>query len=231
MRILLIHDFYQGFGGEDAVVLAERQLLEEHGNEIILYTRHNDEIKSYKIRDKAGFVFDTIYSLRTRREIEALVRASRPDVAYIHNVFPLISPSVYHALHRLRVPMVHVAHDFRFWCPNGWFYIRDRICERCKNGNYLNAVRYCCYRNSCTLTSLYSLSVGFNRSARMIQKIAAFRCMTGFLKEKLIELGIPEEKIFVNPISSTHRKSFLCLEQVTTCCIWVASPPKRAFGR
>jgi hypothetical protein len=34
MKILLIHNFTQGFGGADAVALAERQLLEEHGNEI-----------------------------------------------------------------------------------------------------------------------------------------------------------------------------------------------------
>jgi len=201
MRILLIHDFYQGFGGEDAVVLAERQLLEEHGNEIMVYTRHNDEIKGYAVRDKVLFFLDTIYSLRTRRELRALVRESRPDVAYIHNVFPLISPSVYHTLHRLGVPMVQVVHDFRFWCPNGWFYIRGRICERCKRGNYLNAVRYRCYRNSYTLTSLYSLSIGLNRLAGMTQKIAAFICMTGFLKEKLLELGIPEEKLFVKPHS------------------------------
>src|ERR1019366_4886308 len=93
--------------------------------------------------------------------------------------------------------MVQVVHDFRFWCPNGWFFTQGSICERCKHGNYLNAVRYRCYRNSYTLTSLYSLSIGLNRSARMIQKIAAFRCMTGFLKEKLLELGIAEEKIFV----------------------------------
>lgn len=181
------------------MVLAERPLLEEHGNEIIVYTRHNDDIKGYTVRDKILFFPETIYSLRTRRELGALVRESSPDVAYIHNVFPLISPSVYHTLHRLRVPMVQVVHDFRFWCPNGWFFIRGRICERCKRGNYLNAVWYCCYRNSYALTSLYSLSIGLNRSARMTHKIAAFICMTGFLKEKLLEVGIPEEKIFVKP--------------------------------
>lgn len=199
MKILLIHNFYQRFGGEDAVALVERRLLEEHGNEVTSYTRHNDEIKSYNFQDKIKFFPDTIYSLRTRREIEALVKARKPDVAYVHNVFPLISPSVYHTLHQLRVPVVHVVHDFRFWCPNGWFYVLGRICERCKHGNYLNSLRHRCYRNSYTLTSLYSLSVGLNRWARMTQKIAAFICMTGFLKEKLLELGIPEEKIFVKP--------------------------------
>jgi glycosyltransferase involved in cell wall biosynthesis len=199
MKVLLIHDFYQAYGGEDAVVVAERKLLEEHGNEVTSYTRHNDEIKSYKFQDKVKFFPDTIYSRRTNRELRALVRASRPDVAYIHNVFPLISPSVYHALHRLGGPMVQVVHDFRFWCPNGWFYIRGKICERCEHGNYLNAVRYRCYRDSYTLSALYSASIGINRLAGMLTKISAFICLTEFTKLKLLEVGLPEDKLFIRP--------------------------------
>jgi glycosyltransferase involved in cell wall biosynthesis len=33
----------------------------------------------------------------------------------------------------------------------------------------------------------------------MTQKLAAFICMTGFLKEKLLDLGVPRQKIFVKP--------------------------------
>ena len=192
------------------MVLAERQLLEEHGNEVTSYTRHNDEIKSYNLQDKIKFFPDTIYSLRTSRELRALVRASRPDVAYIHNVFPLISPSVYHTLHSLGIPTVHVVHDFRFWCPNGWFYIRGRICERCKHGNYLNAVRYRCYRDSCTLSALYSASIGLNRLAGMLRKISAFICLTEFTKLKLLEVGVPEDKLFIKP-------NFIDAARVTPC--------------
>lgn len=181
------------------VVLAERKLLQEHGNEVTSYTRHNDEVKSYNLQDKIKFLPDTIYSLRTRRELSALVRASRPDVAYTHNVFPLISPSVYHTLHQLRVPTVQAVHDFRFWCPNAGFYIRGRICERCKHGNYLNAVRYRCYRDSYTLSALYSASIGLNRLAGMLRKISAFICLTEFTKLKLLEVGVPEDKLFIKP--------------------------------
>ncbi len=199
MRILLINNLHQIFGGGDAVALAERQLLENHGNEVIVYTRHNDEIKNYKLRDKVALFLDAIYSLRTRREIRALVRVSRPDVAYVHNVFPLISPSVYHTLYALRIPTVHVVHDFRLWCPNAVFYTNGHICERCKYGNFTNAFLHRCYRESYLLSALYSASLSLNRLCRMMDKIDAFVCLTESSKQKLIEVRIPIEKIFIKP--------------------------------
>ena len=199
MKILLIHNFYQQFGGEDAVALADQQLLQRHGDEVLFYTRHNDEIRAYKFSNKLAFFPQTIYSLHTKKEITTVVTKFSPDVAFVHNVFPLISPSVYHVLRRLSVPTVQVAHDFRPFCPNGWFYTQGRICERCRSGNYLHGLRDRCYKNSYALTALYSLSCGLNRLARVTDKVNAFICLTEFYKRKLLEAGIPERKLFIRP--------------------------------
>lgn len=199
MRILLVHDFYQQYGGEDAVALAERRLLEQHAEDVLFYSRDNAEIRDYNLPDKLAFLLGTIYSHRTRREIAALARLHRPDAAYVHNVFPLISPSLYHVLQRLKVPIVQVVHEFRLLCPNSWFYTEGRICERCKHGNYLHAIRHRCYRDSYVLSALYSASIGINRLAGGMDKIDAFICLTEFSKLKLLEIGVPEEKLYVRP--------------------------------
>ncbi|MBZ5672028.1 MAG: glycosyltransferase family 4 protein [Acidobacteriia bacterium] len=199
MRILLIHNFYQGFGGEDAVALAERQLLENYGNDVFSYTRHNNEIKRYDLRDKLGLIFHTIYSRRTEREISNIVWTWKPEVAYIHNIYPLISPSVYHTLWSLKIPMIQVVHNFRPFCPNGWFFTRGRVCERCKWGNYFHAIRHRCYRNSYLTSTLYSATMGINRLADMVRRIDAFVCLTPFARDKLLGLGIPHSKVFVKP--------------------------------
>src|SRR5712664_1795357 len=104
MKILLIHDFYRRFGGEDAVALSEKQLLQEHGEEVVPYTRHNDEITEYRLRQKLALPGQVIYSRRTSTDLHDLVEKHRPDIAYIHNFFPLISPSVYPTLRSLKVP-------------------------------------------------------------------------------------------------------------------------------
>ncbi len=199
MKILFVHNFYQQFGGEDSVALSERRLLETRGHEVLFWTRHNDEIKSYGVVDKAEFFPQTIYSRRTTRDITQAVARFQPDLAYIHNVYPLISPSVYHTLRALRVPMVQVLHDFRPYCANGWFYVDGQVCERCKFGNHFHGVLHRCYRGSYLLSTLYSATLAMNRRAGMLDKVDAFICLTGFFEQKIRELGIPEDKIFVRP--------------------------------
>jgi len=199
MKVLLVHDFYQTLGGEDAVALAEKQLLESRVDRLHFYERRNIEINDYGLGKKIAFPIHTVYSLRTRREVKDIAKQFQPDFAYIHNVFPLISPSLYHTLHSLQIPMLQVLHDFRFFCPNGWFYTQGQICERCKSGNYMNAIRYRCLRDSYLLSGLYSLSLGANRAAGVLNKIDAIICLTEFSRQKLIEIGLPEGKLHIKP--------------------------------
>jgi len=199
MKILLVHSAYQQFGGEDSVVKAETDLLKRHGDEVYLYSRHNDEIKQFGLVQKALFVPQSIYSWKTSGELEEVVRQCKPDVAFIHNVYPLISPAAYHKLHVLRVPTVQVLHNFRPFCPNGFYYTQGQICEACKGGNYLNAVSKRCYKDSYTLSALYAATLGLNRLGGMVDKISGFICLTEFFRIKMREAGVPESKLFVRP--------------------------------
>ena len=209
IRILVIHNHYQQLGGEQVAVEAQVSLLRERGHEVILYTRDNTEIEHYELSQKVSFFPKTIFSRRTYREIQALVARQRPDVAHVHNVFPLISPSVYRALKDSRVPVVQTVHNFRFLCPNALFYRHGRICERCKYGNTLHAVRWKCYRQSYLLSGLYALTIGLHRRAGTLNLIDRFIALTEFTAQKLVESGLTtQDKISVlgnflpNPLPS-----------------------------
>ena len=199
MRVLLVHSAYQQFGGEDSVVRAETELLKSHGDEVYPYSRHNDEIKDFGLVDKALFFPQSVYSWKTSDSLEDEVRRLRPDVAFIHNVYPLISPAAYHKLHQLGVPTLQVLHNFRPFCPNGFFYTQGQICEACKGGNYLNAVSKRCFKDSYTLSGLYAAALGLNRMGGMLDKISGFICLTEFFRIKMREAGVPESKLFVRP--------------------------------
>ncbi len=199
MKILLVHDFYRRFGGEDAVALSEKQLLQEHGEEVVPYTRHNDEITGYGLQQKLALPAQVIYSRRTRTDLRDLVHRHRPDVAYIHNFFPLISPSVYPTLRSVGVPCIQVVHDFRMLCPNGVFYTQGHVCERCKSGNYLHAVRYRCYGESYLASALASSAIGLHRLGGGLDKVDGYVCLTEFTKQKLLEVGIASERLFLKP--------------------------------
>ena len=160
-------------------------MLERRGHQVIFYSRRNDEIKDFGVADKVRFLADTVYSRRTARDLRSLVAANRPDLAYIHNIYPLISPSIYHVLHALGIPVIQCVHDSRPLCSNGLFYTEGQVCERCKDGNYLQGVVHRCYRNSYLVSGLYAFTLGVNRFANMLEKISAFICLNEFYRSEV----------------------------------------------
>src|SRR5208282_2070488 len=198
MRILCVHNQFQKYGGADAVAAADERLLAEHGD-VVTYTRHSKEIESASQLQKLGMGVDALYSRRTVREITDIVERFRPDIAYVHNVFPLISPSLYDVLYRLRVPSVHIIHDYRLLCPNSRFYVNDQVCERCKLGNFWPAVAKRCVRGSIADSAVYASSLYLNRKLGLMDKIGGYICLTEFTKGLLLEAKIPENKLYVCP--------------------------------
>ncbi|HTW57374.1 MAG TPA: glycosyltransferase family 4 protein [Terriglobales bacterium] len=198
MRILSVHNQFRQYAGSDIVAAADERMFRQHA-EVASYVRNSSEIASAGTLDKARLALDTIYSRRTVREIAEVVRDFRPDIAYVHNVFPLISPSLYHALDRLRVPSVHVIHDFRLWCPNSRFYINNQPCRDCQLGNYWPAVAKRCVQGSTAYSALYAGSLYLNRKLDFTQKIGGYICLTEFAKQLLVESRVPENKIHICP--------------------------------
>jgi glycosyltransferase involved in cell wall biosynthesis len=199
MRVLLVHNFYQQFGGEDAAALAEYELLRRGGIDVRLYSRHNDEIKEYGVGRKLLFPLATIRSARTISDLAVVIEEFRPDVAYLHNLYPLISPSIYGALKRAGVPIVQAIHDFRPFCANGWLYTQGSVCERCLTGGPWNAVTHKCFKDSRALSAIYAAALWTARASGALDHVAAFLCPTAFVKEKLVEAGLEAGRIRVRP--------------------------------
>jgi len=198
MRILTVHNQFRRFSGSDAVAAADEQLFKQYAD-VTSYTRNSNEAASFSKIEKLGLGIDTLYSRRTAAEITDLVGRFRPDVAYVHNIFPLISPSLYHVLHRLRVPSVHILHDFRLWCANSRFYVNGQVCESCKLGNFWSAVEKRCVQQDAAYSALYAASLYGNRKAGLLNRIGGFICLTEFAKNLLLQARVPEEKIHVCP--------------------------------
>ena len=198
MRILCVHNQFQKYAGSDAVAQADERLLAEHG-EVVSYSRHSNEINSANQLQRLGMGMDALYSRRTVREVTEIVKRFRPDVAYVHNVFPLISPSLYDVLYQLRVPSVHIIHDYRLVCPNSRFYVNDQVCEKCKLGNFWPAVANRCVRGNVAYSALYASSLYLNRKLGLLDKIGGYICLTEFTKGLLMESRIPENKLYICP--------------------------------
>lgn len=204
-RILLVHNYYQIPGGEDTVVRNEKKLLEDNGNIVFLYTRNNREIKSFNIFQKLLVPFKTIFNFKTYRDIKKIIKEKKIDIVHVHNTLALISPSVFYAAKKFKIPIIQTIHNFRMECPSGTFYRDNHICEDCLKKGLGCSLKHKCYRNSFWETLFMVIGIKLNRKMGIYKK-AYFICLTEFNRQKLLEINklskniiIDESHCFVKP--------------------------------
>ncbi len=202
-RILLVHNEYQISGGEDTVVKNERRMLEDHGHEVFCYFRNNNEIKNMSFFAKLVLPITTIFSWKTYFEVQKLIKQHHIDIVHVHNVQNLISPAVFYAAKRRKIPVVQTIHNFRMICPNGLLYRDCKICEECPQFGLNHAISHSCYRKSKLQTIIIALSMKLHRMLGIYRNVF-FVCLTEFNKKKLLEINktkeiVSEKKIFVKP--------------------------------
>lgn len=199
MRVLLVHNFYQQHGGEDAIVRAEQDSLRSRGVEVRLYSRHNDELQEYGLRDKLLFPLHALTSPRTERDLPAVLREFQPHVAWLHNLYPLISPAVYRTLDEAGIPMVQTLHNYRPFCANGLLMTKGAVCDRCLGGRPWNGVVHKCFRDSYALSLVYAVAT--HKAQSLLDRVQLFLCPSEFVRRKFLEAGLPEAKLRVRPNS------------------------------
>lgn len=207
--VLIVHNLYQVPGGEDTVVRNEKTLLEQNGHKVILYTRHNDEIKKFSLLKKIILLFSTLYSFKTYREIKNIIIENNIELMHVHNTLPLISFSSYHAAFACKVPVVQTVHNYRLLCPGATFTRDEKICEICISKGLHNSVMYKCYRNSYIQTLLSAINIKLHRSIGTYKR-AHFICFTEFIKNKLLEVNtfndvINPNHVYIKPHFTTFK--------------------------
>ena len=200
MRILIVHNRYQSPGGEDSVVNAEIQLLKDFGHDVSFYERHNSEINSLRFFQKIQYLREMIWSPKTYRDIKDKIKELKPQIVHFHNIFFLVTPSAYYACREEGVPVVQTQHNFRLLCSNALFYRDHRACEDCLKKSLWQGVYHRCYRGSFFLTTaLVKMLRTHWKKRTWIDLIDANIVLSQFSRQKFIQAGIPEEKIFVKP--------------------------------
>ena len=201
----MIHNYYQIGGGEHTVFENEVKMLKDYGENVLIYTRNNDELK--KNRLKVFFLpFSTTWSWKTYWDVKKLIRKYKIDIVHCHNTFPLISPSVYYAAIKMKIPVVQTIHNFRFLCPNGSFFCNEKICEKCNEKNsFKDAIDNKCYRNSKLGTKIVVRMLKHHRKIGTYRKIS-YIFLTDFSKEKFGNLiDINSDQVFVKPNFVVHK--------------------------
>ena len=198
MQVVLVHNYYQQSGGEDAVLAAEGELLRRHDHEVVQYVEDNRRIERMTA---ASVAVNAVWSAYTRRRLADTLNHAKCDVAHFHNTFPLISPSAYYACRQAGVPVVQTLHNYRLLCPGAMLSRDGRACQDCVGKTPpWPALWYRCYRESRLQTSVAVAMLTLHRWLKTWQnKVDIYIALTEFSRQKFIEGGLPANRMVVKP--------------------------------
>ncbi len=198
LPVLLVHNYYLHRGGEDEVFESEGEMLERRGHRVIRYSSDN--------RDHSGLsgprlAAAAVWSRSSYRALSDLIRRERPAVVQFHNTLPLVSPAGYHAAVDGGAAVVQFVSNYRLACPNGLFLRDGKPCEDCL-GRWFPwpGVVHACYRQSRGASAAVATMLAAHRAiGTWKRKVHAYIVPTYFLRHKLIETGLPPERVVLRP--------------------------------
>jgi len=197
MRVLIIHNYYQQAGGEDAVVAEEMALLKRNEIAVELYAKRNDSINTMSGIQVA---VDTMWARKTVNEVLAVIQSFKPDVIHAHNTFPLISPSVYYAAAQSGVPVVQTLHNFRLFCAQAMFMRNGQVCEDCLGKLAWRGIVHGCYRESKIQSAAVVSMQGLHRMLGTYQhQVTRYIALNQFCCDKFIAAGLPQSRMRIKP--------------------------------
>ncbi len=203
MKILLAHNFYGSSApsGENAVYLAERDLLRRHGHEVLEFTRHSDEIRGQGAWGVSKGALATPWNPFSAARLRRVLIEERPEVMHVHNFFPLLSPAIFPAATGFPVARILTLHNYRLFCAAGIPERGGVSCTDClKSGSTLPALRRGCYRQSRLATLPMAAMIALHRLLGTWRRsVDAFIALTDFQKETMAAAGLPAERIMVKP--------------------------------
>ena len=196
-KVLIVHNRYLYRGGEDTVVDEEINLLRSNGHDVELYTRDNKDI------EKLGAIksFATaLWSRKTSADLDRIINDFRPDIIHCHNTFPLISPSIYWAASRHKIPIVQTLHNFRLSCIQAMFLRNDSLCEDCLGRSPWRGVIHKCYRKSLPQSLALATILSSHRLiGTYSSKVSCYIALNDFCRDVFIKGGLPHDRIKVKP--------------------------------
>lgn len=198
MRVLLVHNYYQQPGGESQSFASESEMLISHGNSVIRYTVHNDQIKEM---NPFALTARTLWNRTVALDLRKIIYQKRPEIVHFQNTFPLISPAAYYAVKAYGIPVIQTLHNYRLLCPNALFFRNGQVCEDCM-GKFVPwpGVLHACYRKSMAATSVTAAMLSVHKALRTWSRMVdVYIALTDFARHKFIQGELPAGKIAVKP--------------------------------
>lgn len=127
IKILIVHNKYRNFGGEDANLEEEIKLLSKFYDVSVLKFDNSDSFNLFTI-----FSFLLNSNLKSNKLLKDKIESFSPDYAYVHNTWFTANLGIFKILKELNIKTYIKLHNFRLFCTNNY-----------SKTNHLNSSTFC----------------------------------------------------------------------------------------
>jgi glycosyltransferase involved in cell wall biosynthesis len=206
LRILNASQNYYIRGGSDRYFFALTDLLERHGHGVIPFSTRQprNEPTEWEQYFPPGVNFDApglrdlarfVYSGPAADALARLLNDHPVEVAHLHIYYGQLTGAIFAPLRAAGVPIVQTVHDFKVVCPVYSLLSHGEICEACQGQQFWRATVNRCNRGSLKRSLLSTVESYVTRALGAVDAVDRFIAVSDFQRHKLIELGVPAEKL------------------------------------
>jgi glycosyltransferase involved in cell wall biosynthesis len=197
LRILIVHNEYRAFSGEEQALRTIARLFEENSHQIDWFLKSSAHIEGGITKVRA--FFSGLHSPASVKELRSFLKQHTFDVALVQNLYPFLSPSVIPVLREFNIPVVMRCPNYRLLCPTGLHLYKNSVCEQCLGGR-----EYWCVLKNCENNLFKSLGYALRNAAarisrRVLDYVNVFVVLSEFQRQRFIAGGIPPERIDIVP--------------------------------
>ena len=204
-KILVIHTKYTQTGGEDISVEKELLFLEKYFNIDKVIFQNSNKPNFYDIKS-----FLSHKNKESVKEILNKLEKFNPDYIYIHNLWYKASLGILSYLLKNNYKVILKMHNFRYYCTKSFFSTShlkgEEFCRACGIQKSDLGV-FNKYFPESYLKSLFAVNFGKKYYKLLKNKNLKILTLTKHHKNFLINMGINETKIFVQPNPIPHLTS------------------------
>ena len=184
-------------GGEDTAFESDVRLLRARGHEVHTLVYENKALRQKSIFWRLSHTFG---NRQIAVDLQKSMQHFAPDLLHVHNWAYYVTPSVFSAAHRLKLPIVaRMGGNYRLLCINAKLRRNNRLCTLCVGKKVpLYGVIHRCFQHSWTKSSLLQAIMSYHHLKGTFSAIDRFLVFSAFTRQLFsASLRIPQEKFFV----------------------------------
>lgn len=215
MKILMVNKFHYIKGGSETYYFALKRMLESCGHTVIDFSMEDkknfespyskyfvsnvDYNSAGGIKNKIKIAKNIIYSKEAKEKFEELVQNEKPDIIHLHIFQHQISPSILDIIKKYNIPTIYTAHDLKMICLNYIMMHHGKMCEKCKNGHYIQCFFNKCVKDSYLKSSINVIEGYVHKWRKSYDVIDTIITPSLFYKKKFEEFGVISERVIHIP--------------------------------